>query len=140
MPEYAHVPGQTPRHPAGRFDAICATAGTAGDADGLSQSDAWRAGLVWLDAGYFWEAHEALEAVWAALPRNSAERRLAQALIQIANAGLKARMGRPRAVARLLVLAGRLIDECGAGGRREIMGQSLDKLRKKVAAMDAAQT
>ena len=44
--------------------------------------------------------------VWAALPQNSVERRLVQALIQIANAGLKARMGRTKAVARLAARRG----------------------------------
>ncbi len=104
-PPFAHVPGQTPRHAEGAFDALRADPDTA-----------WRTGCLYLSEGYFWEAHELLEAVWMAAPQASAERRLVQALIQLANAGLKARMGRPRAVARLWALA-----EAGLVGQRGVV-------------------
>lgn len=74
-----------------------------------------RYGLALHDAGFYWEAHEVLEAVWKASPLNSRERRLVRAVIQLANAGLKLRMGRPRAALRLLGEARDLLRE-GAGG------------------------
>jgi hypothetical protein len=95
LPEWAYVPGQTPRHPDGAFDAFKADA-----ASGLT-SDTARLAVVWMQAGFFWETHELLEAVWMALPDGTPEKRLVQAAIQLANAYLKARMGRPNATARL---------------------------------------
>ena len=44
---------------------------------------------------------EILEAVWAAAPQGGRERILLRACIQIANANLKLRMGKPHAAARL---------------------------------------
>src|SRR3954454_14795296 len=62
---------------------------------------ALRYGLGLNDAGFFWESHEILEAVWAAAPKGGRERILLRACIQIANANLKLRMGRPSAASRL---------------------------------------
>ena len=61
-PAHAYVPGQTARHPEGWFDPLKTV-----DADPFD-SPAMRAGLDYLHAGYFWECHEVLEAVWLALP------------------------------------------------------------------------
>src|ERR1700721_3304657 len=63
---------------------------------------ALRYGITLNDAGYFWESHEVLEAVWAAAPQGGRERPLLRACIQIANANLKLRMRKPNAAARLL--------------------------------------
>ena len=81
----------------------------------LARTDAWRAGWQYLETGYFWESHEVWEPVWMALPVGAQERALAQAAIQLANASLKARMGRPRAVSRLCDIAQALLD--GGGWR-----------------------
>lgn len=81
-----HLPGQNARPPEGAI------------APGLEE------GLAWYAAGYFWEAHEAWEPVWMAAPANSRERAVLQAMIQMANARLKLRMGRPGAAARILGL------------------------------------
>ena len=62
---------------------------------------ALRYGMALNDRGYFWEAQEILEAVWAAAPQGGRERILLRACIQIANANLKLRMEKPRAAARL---------------------------------------
>ena len=103
LPAYAYVPGQTPRHAEGGFDPLRATARVGMSVDQLAQCMAWRTGLTYLEAGFFWEAHELMEPVWMALPHDSAERDLVQMMIQLANASLKARMGRPSAVLRLCV-------------------------------------
>ena len=84
----------------------------------LAASDAWCAGWQFLRQGYFWEAHELLEPVWTALAPNSRERAFAQGAIQLANAALKARMGRPRAVLRLCDLAERHLVAAGPAGAR----------------------
>jgi tetratricopeptide (TPR) repeat protein len=59
-------------------------------------------GFALLRAGYFWEAHELLEEAWRARTPNAPERELLRAVIQIANALLKARLGKARAACRLL--------------------------------------
>jgi hypothetical protein len=63
---------------------------------------AFRYGLALHDDGFFWEAHEIWEAVWKAAPMNGRDRLALRALIQIANAGLKRRIERPRAAVRLI--------------------------------------
>jgi predicted metal-dependent hydrolase len=84
----------------------------------LRHTQAWKAGLAFLQDGYFWEAHEVLEAVWMACPQNSAERLMVQAIIQRANAGLKGKMGKEKAMARLSDLSANLYREAvdRAGG------------------------
>lgn len=48
------------------------------------KQERWRDGLRLLRQGEYWEAHEAWEELWQALPRGSSERRATKALIQIA--------------------------------------------------------
>lgn len=105
LPAHAYVPGSTARHESGAFDHFCVDAKPGMDVEALASCLAWRAGLKFLEAGFFWEAHEVLESVWMALPKDSADRQTVQALIQYANAGLKQKMGRPDAASRLLVRA-----------------------------------
>jgi len=104
MPRWAYVPGET-----AEADA---------DYETLAQAKlfvpsrfrdyvparhpAIRYGLALNDAGYFWEAQEVLEAVWAAAPQGGHERILLRACIQIANANLRLRMKKPHSAARLL--------------------------------------
>ena len=107
LPPHAYVPGQTPRHDASLFAALHGSVRPGMDAEALARTEAWRAGLHFLRAGYYWEAHEALEPVWMQTAPNSAARHLVQALIQAANAGLKLRMRRPRATLRLFTRRGR---------------------------------
>lgn len=109
LPARAYVPGRNERHPEGAFDALRRTAAPCRDAAELARCDAFRAGLRFLDAGYFWEAHEVLEPVWMVLPDGSVERRFVQGLIQLANGRLKLVMGRPKAALRLVGMARALV-------------------------------
>ena len=128
LPPAPYVPGRTPRHPEDWFDQLKA------DAARLERSTAFRAGLVYFDAGYFWECHEVLEAVWMAAPDPSAERDFVQAIIQLANARLKARMERPRAVLRLCDI----VDGLLSGLPDRIMGQDVPDWRAATARTRAA--
>ena len=74
---------------------------------------ALRYGLALNDRGYFWEAQEILEAVWAAAPQGGRERILLRACIQIANANLRLRIGKLTAAARLFGEALRELDALG---------------------------
>ena len=107
-PGHAYVPGRSPRHPEGTFDAVRA------DAADLEASEAFRHGLLYLREGFFWEAHEVLEPVWMALPEGS-ERSFVQGLIQLANGRLKMRMDRPGAALRLARIARGLVAARGSG-------------------------
>ena len=77
---------------------------------------ALRYGMTLNDHGYFWEAQEVLEAVWAAAPQGGRERILLRACIQIANANLRLRMLKPHAASRLL---GEAIQELNALSMRK---------------------
>jgi Domain of unknown function (DUF309) len=77
---------------------------------------ALRYGITLNDAGYFWESHEVLQAVWAAAPQGGRERILLRACIQIASANLKLRMQKPHAAARLL---GEALEELRILGARK---------------------
>lgn len=120
-PPYAFLPGQTLEHEGQALAAIRATVAGV-PADRLVTTAAWTFGLDFLRDGYFWEAHEVLEAVWLALPPNSAERMLCQGLIQLANAGLKQVMQRDTAAARLRQIARDRIAEGVARGGSQPLG------------------
>src|ERR1700734_3999894 len=103
LPRWAYVPGET-----GEADADYETLAQAKLLVPSRFRDyvparhpAIRYALALNDAGYFWEAQEVLEAVWAAAPQGGRERILLRACIQIANANLKLRMRKPNATARL---------------------------------------
>src|SRR5882757_9558151 len=103
LPQWAYVPGET--------------AEAAADHDTLWQAKALvpsrfrdfvparhpalRYGIALNDAGYFWEAQEVLEAVWAAAPQGGRERILLRACIHTANANLRLRMQKAHSAARL---------------------------------------
>ena len=133
-PGYAYIPGKTPRHPEGTFDTVRETANPGASAAELASSDAFKLGLSYLDAGFFWEAHEVLEPVWLILPKDSDERRLVQTLIQLANGLLKLQMERPKAALRLAQIAGDLLEGISEGSlmtvRMEDVRVKIDSLKK----------
>ena len=130
LPPHAYVPGQTARHPEDWFDAIKASVTPQVPLQELNQSAAWVAGMAYFDAGYFWECHEVLEAVWMRTPDPSPEREMVQALIQLANARLKLRMGRPGATLRLCAMVEGHLSRCPPGAA--ILGVPADQVRKRV--------
>ena len=130
LPLHAYVPGQTPRHRDGAFDALRATARKGMTPAELAECAAFVSGLLYVEDGYYWEAHEVLEPVWMLLPEGSADRFAVQAVIQIANARLKARMGRPGAVYRLCDMAEELAEQ----GRGNGMGLKPARLADWIAA------
>ncbi|MBL4766912.1 MAG: DUF309 domain-containing protein [Rhodobacteraceae bacterium] len=135
-PPYAYIPGQTPRHDEALFAEFAASV----ECDDLTHSLAWRAGLHYLEHGFFWESHEALEPVWMVTPPNSAERHMVQALIQFANASLKLAMQRPKAALRLCDIADEHLGFCTAmvmGLDVEAWRQKLQRLRSSVVLISA---
>ncbi|MEX0732901.1 MAG: DUF309 domain-containing protein [Aquisalimonadaceae bacterium] len=99
FPPYRHLPGATPHpltDPAGHGGVL------ASAPDSPEQLRVcFLLGCDLYNHGYWWEAHEAWEAVWHAVNRTGTRGALLQALIQAGNAHLKLRMKRGNAVARL---------------------------------------
>ena len=120
LPTHAYVPGKTPRHAESAFDAITVSVLPGMTPGELITTQAWQAGLLYLRCGYYWECHEVLEPVWMQLPEATPERDIVQALIQLANARLKLKMGRPRAARRLCDMVDAHLARCE--GRESVMG------------------
>ena len=133
-PTYAYVPGKTPRHEDNAFDRVRETANADLSPSELADCTAFRLGLRYLEAGFYWEAHEVFEPVWMAFPDPSEERRFVQGLIQIANGFLKIRMGRPKAAARLVVIAQNLMPKAGQGA---VMGVDLCDTQHMIESLNA---
>ena len=74
-----------------------------------------------------------LEPVWMASAPNSRERYLVQAIIQIANASLKAELGKPRAAAKLVAIAEGLL---GRSGYESVFGLQPSEMRVRLAKLD----
>ena len=101
-PQWAHVPGETGASDADSetLDMAKALVPSAFRGHVPARHPALRYGLALNDRGYFWEAQEVLEAVWAAAPQGGRERILLRACIHIANANLRLRMQKSRSAAR----------------------------------------
>lgn len=102
-PQWAHVPGETGASDADSETLDLAKALVPSVFRGYvpARHPALRYGLALNDRGYFWEAQEVLEAVWAAAPQGGRERVLLRACIHIANANLRLRMQKSHSAARL---------------------------------------
>jgi len=104
LPRWAYVPGETDEADADYETLAQAKLLVPSRFRGYvpARHPALRYGIALNDAGYFWEAQEILEAVWAAAPQGGRERILLRACIQIANGNLRLRMKKPNAAARFL--------------------------------------
>src|SRR5579864_7426274 len=102
LPQWAYVPGESAEAEADHGTLWRAKALVPSRFCGYvpARHPALRYGIALNDAGYFWEAQQVLEAVWAAAPQGGRERILLRACIQVANANLKLRMQKPQAAAR----------------------------------------
>jgi hypothetical protein len=103
LPRWAYVPGESADAAPDHDTLWQAKALVPSQFRGFvpARHPALRYGIALNDAGYFWESHQVLETVWAAVPQGGRERILLRACIQIASANLKLRMNKPRAAVRL---------------------------------------
>jgi hypothetical protein len=99
LPPYSYVPGKFP-HPesdaAGHHCPVPVSTVTGGWASDL----AYLRGIDLFDHGFYWEAHEAWEAVWHRAGRQGLEANYIKAMIKLAAAFVKAREGRVKGVQR----------------------------------------
>jgi hypothetical protein len=103
FPPYSYVPGKFPhplRDPQGHSFQHSPPAVVLDDPRDGRRCVAFLRGVELFNRGYYWEAHEAWEAVWIAVGRRGREADFLKGLIKLAAAGVKAREGRPEGVAR----------------------------------------
>jgi predicted metal-dependent hydrolase len=101
------VPGRNP-HPTADPRGHSYVGGGHGEPASAWRAEAWREldeylyGCDLYNHAYWWEAHEAWEALWRAAPLESVERHYLQGLIQISASQLKLFVGDVRGVERLM--------------------------------------
>ena len=121
LPRWAYVPGESARSSAD-YETLARIKVLVPPRFGgyvPARHPALRYGLMLNDRGYFWEAQEILEAVWAAAPQGGRERILLRACILIATANVRLRMQKPHVASRLF---GEALGELEALGMRSAGG------------------
>jgi hypothetical protein len=101
FPPYTFVPGRTPHpfsDPAGHRHGGDAAPPAAPDPARWAECRPYLLGLDLFNHGYYWEAHEAWEALWRAAGRKGRAAAFLKGLIKLAAAGVKAREGKPEGV------------------------------------------
>ena len=102
LPRWVYVPGKDTEADHATLARAKALVPVRFEGSVPASHPALRYGLRLNDAGFFWECHEILEAIWKAAPQGGRDRILLRACIQIANANLKLKLHRPRAMVRLI--------------------------------------
>ncbi len=104
FPAYRFVPGSNPhprRNPQGHSFECPELSPTSCKPEEWSQSEDYRFGIDLYNFAYWWECHEVFEGFWHAVGRKTEQRRLFQALIQLAAANLKRHTGHLNAAENL---------------------------------------
>lgn len=132
LPPYAFVPGGPWPHPTGsphghsyRMDVDKAEPIKDDD---WAASDAFQRGVALFNAGYYWEAHEAWEALWHAHERKGPMADVLKGLIKLAAAGVKVRERQPHGVITHARRAGELFDKVRGLGPIRMLGLDLAAL------------
>ena len=97
FPQYRFVPGESPhpaRDPGGHSYKKPLEQLASFDNNQWQSCNAYLYGIDLFNYGYWWEAHEVLEAVWVAAGRQTQTGMFIQGLIQVAVAHLKKCQGR----------------------------------------------
>lgn len=133
LPPYSYVTAHFPhptREPAGHSFGHQAEITNWQGSTFWSECTAYLRGLDLFNFGYYWEAHEAWEAVWHAAGRRGAAADFLKGLIKLAAAGVKVREGRPQGAVRLARRAEELFRQIprSTTGEDRFMGLSLSNL------------
>lgn len=130
LPPYAYLPGRDP-HP--RRDPRGHMHGQPEPPPGCPPPEAWGGcvpyllGLDLFNRGFYWEAHEAWEPLWAGCRERAEQHAFLQGLIALAAAGFKAREGVVAGVAAHGERAARLFEDAGPPNAA-LMGLTLGPL------------
>jgi uncharacterized protein len=129
LPPYAFVPGGPYPHPTSSPDGHSYRDREPHvppiEADAWRDSPAYLRGVALFNAGYYWEAHEAWEALWHAHGRKGPTADVLKALIKLAAAGVKVREGQPHGVSTHAARAAALFEAVYASGTARLLGLDL---------------
>lgn len=103
FPPYSYVPGHAPHpvsDPQGHMHGEEHEPAESLDSTAWQDSEEYLFGFDLFNHGFYWEAHEAWEALWHAAGRKGELANFFKGLIKLAAAAVKAREGNPRGVAR----------------------------------------
>ncbi len=141
MPPYAFVPGGRWPHPTASPNGHSYGAERLVEApiedDLWQKSAAYLRGIALFNAGYYWEAHEAWEALWHAHGRRGPVAEVLKALIKIAAAGVKVREGQKHGVVVHATRASALFDAARQSVGDRLLGLQLEKwsaIARRIAA------
>ena len=132
LPPYSYVSGYEPhplRDPAGHLFGQKETEVTLLDPGRWDNSAAYLRGIDLFNHGYYWESHEAWEALWHAAGRRGTTADFLKGLIKLAAAGVKAREGNRDGIGRHARRAADLFNRVGGTtGKDHYAGLSLQAL------------
>lgn len=100
LPRYRYIPGRSPhprRDPRGHSYGRPEPAARVVDPARWRESGAYLAGIDLYNLGYWWECHEAFEALWRGVGGETTQGRFYQGLIQVAASNLKLFVGAEKA-------------------------------------------
>lgn len=125
LPPYSYVPGGPWPHPTssplGHLHGHATDRPPAIEGSAWAESQAYLRGVELFNAGYYWEAHEAWEALWHAHGRQGTVATVLKGLIKLAAAGVKIREGRVAgARSHASRAAGHFAEAIAAGGPRQL--------------------
>lgn len=96
-----------------------------------STSSTYLQGIRLFNAGYYWEAHEAWEALWHAQGRQGTTADILKALIKLAAAGVKVREHQPHGIKTHAGRAAALLDSARIEGGNQQLGLDLEALARQ---------
>jgi hypothetical protein len=140
LPPYTYVPGRTPhptRDPGGHLHGRPPVRTPPPDPRHWRASPTYLHGIDLFNHGYYWEAHEAWEALWHASGRTGPAATFLQALIRLAAAGFKVREGRPAGRVRHAEAAAAAFEALAGSAGPRFMGLAPADLAREAAAIAA---
>jgi hypothetical protein len=139
MPAYRFVPGLHP-HPFRKEGGHMYTDGTAPEHAPWQPDLPWEEDRIWLrgmdlfDQRFYWECHEAFEAIWHELERGSLLHTLSQGLIQASAFVLKTHVGQERGASYLLERASLKLQRVQEEAGSTVRGVDLPVLLERLSA------
>jgi hypothetical protein len=132
LPPYSYVPGLNPHptsDPRGHSYGHHEPAPQPLDETNYRDNATYGFAIDLFNYGFYWEAHEAWEALWHAAGRHGSTADFLKGLIKLAAAGVKAREGRAAGVRQHAERAVELFQDISAGRKANVIfGLSLETL------------
>src|SRR5437762_3058706 len=131
LPAYSYVPGLTPHpinDPRGHSFGLQVEETQPLVEASLRGNRTYLYAIDLFNQGFYWEAHEAWEALWHAAGRKGVTAEFLKGLIKLAAAGVKAREGRAAGVRRHAQRAEELFRGVAATADTDWFGLRLEKL------------